>query len=179
MKMLKKCIIAIAVVALLATVVQAGAINPIKRDGDWPWTYKALDICKIPVYMDVGHYVEIYDCGDLEIVLVQVDCESISKNPVDDFPCYQDCVKFTARANFNAIFGANLTKSDGEGPIVELLKDTDVFWIGDNDIPGDGADHELEVCINAWNTEIWKSGAPGDKILVGELVITVKPPDTP
>jgi hypothetical protein len=58
MKMVKKCMIAVAVAALMVTTVRAG--DPaIKRDGDWPWTYKAIDLCTIPVYMDVGHYVQL------------------------------------------------------------------------------------------------------------------------
>jgi hypothetical protein len=171
MKMSKKCIIAIAVVALLAASVQAVSI---KRDHDWPWTYKALDICKIPVYMDVGHYVEIEDCDKKEIHLKQVDCETIGKGS-GDFPCYTDCEKFNARANFPAVFGANLDKNAGD---VALLADTSVYWTGDvNTIAGDGNWHELEICIDAWKAQLWASGSPGDKIKVGELTITVKPPD--
>ncbi len=170
--MLKKCVIAIAVVALLAVTVQAGAINPIKHDGDWPWTYKALDLCDIPVFMDVGHYVELKDCGDKKIVLKQVDCVEIEQS---GFPCYTGCVKFEVRANFAAIIGANLDKGAGD---VSVLKDTKVYWVGESTIPGDGAYHELEICIDAWNTELWNSGSPGDEIKVGVLTITVKPPDT-
>ena len=42
MKMVKKSIFALAVVALLVSVVHADDPS-IKRDGDWPWTYKAID----------------------------------------------------------------------------------------------------------------------------------------
>jgi hypothetical protein len=41
-------------------------------------------------------------------------------------------------------------------------------------IPGDGNYHDVEVCVDAWKAQIWKA-APGDKVLVGEVAITVKP----
>jgi len=166
--------IASAVTVLMNAMVEPSNPGKIKRDYDWPWTYKALDLCKMPVYMDVGHYVELEDCDKKEIVLVQVDCEEIGKGS-GDFPCYTDCEKIKVRANFPAVFGANLDKGAGE---VALLTDTSVYWTGDvNTIPGDGEWYELEICIDAWKTELWKSGSPGDKIKVGELTITVKPRD--
>jgi hypothetical protein len=172
MKMVKKCIIALAFAALLVTTVQA-ADPAIKRDGDWPWTYKAIDLCKMPVYMDVGHYVQLKECNKRELKLKQVDCESIGKGG-GDFPCYTDCEEIQVRANFPAIFGASLSKI---GPI---LKDTKVYWKDDvNQISGSTGDWEkLTVCMDAWKAEIWKAATPNDKEKVGELTINVKPPDT-
>jgi hypothetical protein len=171
MKMVKKSIIALAVVALMVSVVQA-ADPSIKKDGDWPWTYKAIDLCKFPVYMDVGHYVQLKECNKRELKLKQVDCESIGKGG-GDFPCYTGCEEIEVRANFPAIFGAKLAKI---GPI---LKDTSVYWTDDiNQIGGGGAWEKLEVCIDAWKAEIWKAAEPDDKLQVGELTINVKPPDT-
>lgn len=164
--------IALAVVALMVTVVRAD--DPlIKRDGDWPWTYKAIDLCKMPVYMDVGHYVQLKECHKRELILKQVDCESIGKGG-GDFPCYSGCEEIEVRANFPAIFGGNLAKI---GPI---LKDVSVYWKdGDNQIDGStGGWEKLEVCIDAWKAEIWRATKPDDKMKVGELTITVKPPDT-
>jgi hypothetical protein len=171
MKMVKKCIIALAVVALMVTVVRAG--DPvIKRDGDWPWTYKALDLCKFPVYMDVGHFVQLKECHKREIVLKQVDCESIGKGG-GDFPCYTDCEDIEVRANFPAIFGASLSKIGG------ILTDTSVYWKDDiNQISGSADYEKLTVCMDAWKAEIWKAASPSDKLKVGEITINVKPPDT-
>jgi hypothetical protein len=146
MKMVKKCMIALAVVALMVTVVQAG--DPvIKRDGDWPWTYKAIDLCKFPVYMNVGHYVQLKECHKREIKLQQVDCSSIGKGG-GDFPCYTDCEDIEVRANFPAIFGAKLSKIGG------ILKDTSVYWKDDiNQISGStGGWEKLEICVKAWKT---------------------------
>jgi hypothetical protein len=174
MKMVKKCIIALAVAALMVTTVRAG--DPaIKKDGDWPWEYKAIDLCTIPVYMDVGHFVQLKECNKREIKLVQVTCTTIGKNNIDDFPCYSDCEDIEVRANFPAIFGASLSKV---GPI---LKDTSVYWKDDiNQISGSAGDWEkLTICLDAWKAEIWRAAEPAENALVGEITINVKPPDGP
>jgi hypothetical protein len=169
MKMVKKSLIAIAMLAFLATTVQAGdlAENPWKWDDHWPWTYTALEICQIPVYMDVGYYVELMKCGEKKIVLKQVSCSDIGKAP-EDFPCYYGCVKFNIRANFEVKLGTVLYKN---GPVIDGWSAS--LPLGDI-VPGDGAEHEREVCVSAWKAQIW-SASPGDEVLVGEVAITVKP----
>ncbi|MDT8302890.1 MAG: hypothetical protein RQ760_15520 [Sedimentisphaerales bacterium] len=170
--MVKKSIFALAVVALLVSVVQAD--NPsIKRDGDWPWTYKAIDLCKMPVYMDVGHYVQLKECNKRELKLKQVDCESIGKGS-GDFPCYDGCEEIEVRANFPAIFGANLSNKHA------VIKDISTYWKDDiNQISGStGGWEKLEICVKAWKTAIWKASSPDNKLKVADLTITVKPPDT-
>ena len=184
--MVKKSLIAIAVVALIAATAQAGQIfdedDPdvsYKEDGNWPYEYIEVDICTIPVYMDIGYYVSIEDCDKLKITLKQVSCASIDEDD-DDFPCYEGCVRvdgksdkeyFKARANFDAIFGADLDKFDDP----EVLDKTDIYWVDDlKTIDGDGDWHKLTVCITAWKTDIYEAG-PDDKVKVGELTINVKP----
>ena len=178
--MVKKCLFALAVVALLVNVVPAGTPDggdsqpgaTVKRDGDWPWTYKAIDLCSMPIWMDVGHYVQLKDCGDREVKLSQVTCTTIGKNNTDDFPCYKGCEEFQVRANFAAIFDGRVDKI---GPI---LTDTDVIWGADKyQIAGTGGWEDLEVCVLAWKAEVWNADGPNDKTRVGTLVITVKPPD--
>ncbi len=173
--MVKKSLIAIAVVALIAATAQAGVIfdedDPdvsYKEDGKWPSVYIEVDLCKFPVYMEVGYYVTIEDCDKLEIVLKQVSCESIDQDD-DDCPCYQRCEEFEARSNFDAIFGADLEKVGG------VLDKTDIYFTDDDKtIDGDGEWHKLEICIDAWKTDIYEAG-PDDEVEVGEVTITVKP----
>jgi len=166
--MVKKCLIAIALLAFLATTVQAGddANNPWKFDDHWPWVYLELEICQIPVYMDVGMYVDMKDCGKKEIVLKQVSCDTIGKGS-GDFPCYTGCVTIQIRANFEVKLGTKLYK------IGDVIKDWSVTLSTDI-IPGDGNYHDVDVCVDAWKAQIW-TAAPGDKVLVGEVAITVKP----
>lgn len=172
MKKLKKSVIPLAVIALMVSTVQA--VDPsIKRDGDWPRTFKAIDLCKFPVFLDVGHFVQIRDCDKRELKLKQFDCESIGKVGTD-FPCYSGCEDIEVRANFPAIFGANLTK------IGSILTETSLYWNDDkNQIKGStGGWEKLTICLDAWKAEIWRATQPDEKTLVGEITITVKPPDT-
>lgn len=169
MKMVKKCLIAIAVVALLATTVQGA--NPMKFEGTWPWTkiYEPVGICTLPVYLEVGHYVQIKDCGDLEMKLVQVDCGEIDKGG-DDFPCYAGCVSFDARANFLATFGANFNGSD-----VNIITDKNLSWPNGDTIGPDGGWENLKLCMKAWKVALWGSGQTSGTVKVGTITITVKP----
>ena len=162
--MVKRSLIAIAVVALLATAVQAADPN-LKYDDHWPYEYIAIDLCVMPVYMDVGMYVQLKDCNKKKIELKQVDCAEIGE---EDFPCYLDCEEFEIRANFEVKLGTNLTK-DGD-----VIKEWAGFYDGDDTVPGDGNYYKRTVCVKAWKTEIWKA-APGDKVPVGTLAVTVKP----
>ena len=181
--MIKRTLIAIALLALLATSAHA-ALNPsgdklfvgdhhaVKVDGSekvrWPYEYKALDVCIIPIKMHVGMYVQVKDCKKKKLVLQQVDCGDIGKGG-GDYPCYLGCVTFDVRANFEAKMGANLVKKSG-GPI----KDWDKYYDGDSVVPGDGDYHSVKVCVKAWKTELYKA-TPGDEVDVGQLHITVKP----
>jgi hypothetical protein len=176
MKMAKRVLIAIAVVAFLATTVQAydPAIKSDstnmpgnKKDNWWPFEYVALDLCWMPVYMEVGMYVQMKECDKKKIELKQVDCVDIGKE-AKHFPCYNDCESFDIRANFQVKLGTRLEKS---GP---AIKDWEGYYDGDDLVPGDGAWYTRTVCVKAWSSEIWNV-APGDKVTVGNLSVTVKP----
>ena len=165
--MVKRSLIAIAVVALLATSVQAVDPN-LKYDDHWPYEYIAIDLCVMPVYMDVGMYVQLKECEKKSIILKQVDCAEIGKGS-GDYPCYVDCETFDIRANFEVKLGTKLTKAS---PTV--ITNWEAYYDGDTTVPGDGNYYTRTVCVKAWKTEIWKA-APGDKVPVGTLAVTVKP----
>jgi hypothetical protein len=166
--MVKRILIAIAVVALMATSVQALDIQDstngqIKQDDKWPTVYVALDLCKIPVYMDVGMYVQIKDCKKKKIEMKQETCPDGRK-----FPCYTGCTSFQARSNFAAQLDTKLEDK------VSWVKKWDSYYDGVDTLVGSGGWEDLKVCVDAWEAEIWTSG-PGDKVPVATLVITVKP----
>jgi hypothetical protein len=192
MKMIKRTLMAIAVVALLATSVYAAISDDsifylfngdksyaVKVDGvdtptiRWPYTisYNALTICTIPVYMHVGMYVQIENCVDKKIVLEQLDCGQIGKG-AGDFPCYTGCTDLNVRANFNVKMGASLSRTG------DIIPDGD-HWSayydnGVDSVAGDGDYHQVKLCVKAWGAQIQKA-SPGDEVTVGSVAVTVKP----
>jgi len=139
-----------------------------KAENTW---YKPVDICKFPVSMEVGHFVQLKECNKRKIKLVQVDCKSIGRDG-GDFPCYSGSEEFEVRANFPAIFDASLSNTS------PIIAETKVYWKDDiNQISGStGRWEKLTVCIDAWKTKIWKASSIGETP-VGDITIQVRPPD--
>jgi hypothetical protein len=181
MKMLKKCLFAIAVVAFLAVTVQAGdpVYDGAYKGDPWPMEYKPVNVCTIPVYMEVGWWVEIEDCQDLEIMLEQVSCSELTMKATADWPCYRGCEKLKVRTNFEAELEAEL---DNRAALIDgydegwdksgwddrvVVGPTGVYW------------EELEVCVELWSTDLWEEPATSAKKKVGDLKIKVKPTGAP
>ncbi len=178
--MVKKCLIAIAVVALLATTVQAA--SPTIKNEAWPWTkiYDEMSICTFPVTLEVGHFVQVLNCHLLVMKLEQVQCSAIGQ-AADKYPCYGDvdeefdthgpaCVLIQARANFPALFGATFT---GSG--TNIIGGHALTWPSGNTILGGGGWEDLKLCMSAWSVALWNSGATSGIVTVGTITINVKP----
>ena len=189
--MIKRTLIAIAVVALLATSVQAGSYSiwdpyyftagdhqAVKVDGKetrdfrWPYTisYQELTICNIPIIMKVGMYVQVKECKDKKITLEQRSCSDIGKDDAD-YPCYLGCEEFEVRANFPVQLGSSLHKA---GDMMVDDADWEAYYDGGSTVPGDGDWHNVKICVKAWKAAIYKA-TPGDEVAVGSVDITVKP----
>jgi hypothetical protein len=95
---MKKTLVAMAVVALLAVGVQAGEI----KTHDWPCSFVSLEITSIPVVMDVGYYVRIKDQDKLKIKLVQDEA---------DIHKFKGCVDMVVESNFNLVLSASISKT--------------------------------------------------------------------
>ncbi len=181
--MVKRTLIAIAVVGLLATAAHAlgpdphygtydGKYQSIKVNIEkisigWPFEYKALDLCVIPVYMHVGYYVQVEKCNERKIKLVQVDCGDIGKGG-GDWPCYFDCENVNIRANFEVKLGLKFST------IGSVIDKSDKYFDGGDTVDASGNWNTIKVCVKAWKARLYKN-APGTEIKVGELTITVKP----
>ena len=183
--MVKRTLIAIAVVAFLATSVQAFGPEPHDGTGDyggkhqtikvdiqkleigWPVEYKALSLCVIPVKMSVGYFVQIEKCSERKIKLVQVNCEDIEKGS-GDWPCYSDCEDLKVRANFEAKLGTKLDKTS------DVIKDWKAYFKDGDTVDASGSWNTVTVCVKAWKAQLMKE-SPGMEITVGTLTITVKP----
>jgi hypothetical protein len=188
MKMVKRTLIAIALVAFLASTVPAGIVvypfgpvsggdfnkeSGVKVEGSskvlWPYEYKALDICAMPVKMEIGMYVDVKDCKDRKILLKQVTCDEIGKG-ANALPCYFDCEDIHVRANFEVKLGTRLAKNDSG-----VIDSWEAYYKdGDDVIPAGGDYKKVTVCVKAWNARLYE-GSVGTEVTVGTLYITAKP----
>jgi hypothetical protein len=185
--MLKRTLIVVALVALLATSAQAagpdptyggsggdGHITGIKVDMEkvyvgWPYEYKKLPLCVIPVYMHVGYFVQVNHCFERKIKLEQVECADIGKG-TNEFPCYYDCEDVEIRANFEAKLSMSRSRMGSVIP-------ADNRWsasVTPDIVDASGSWNTVTVCVKAWRIELFKS-SPGSEVQVGTVTITVKP----
>jgi hypothetical protein len=125
LKMVKKSLIAILLIGMLASVSMAAdqVDGEYKTDDGWGvippkdpvFTWEEVTLCCIPIYIDVGMYVGIEDCPP-NIVLrqAQIDCSAFlwsSPGTSSLFPCYRGCRDFAVRSNFEATLDTTLTES--------------------------------------------------------------------
>ncbi len=211
--MIKRTLIAIAAIALLTSVTfgvtstgwpesdpklfiwnhTAGDSAATKVDGKmtvrWPFEYKFLEICRIPVYMKIGMYIKVIDCDKYKVILEQVDCADLKKaHPGDDikaehYPCYEGCAKHKdgwqgvkVISNFPAELGATFYKLvDGEGNAKDGGKVIDKANanVTPSDIPA-STETKVDVCVWTWKTKLEMYGA-GDEVKVGEVAVTARP----
>lgn len=194
MKMVKKSLI-VLVALLLVTTVNAGIVvtpgapgddgSALKSEGSddfswsrtfyWPhsepvvtWEYTALDICTIPVCMEVGMYIEIIDCETAKIVMNQVDCGDSA-----NFPCYEGETTVHAVSNFDAELGLNTSLTT----VGEAILPGDSLTCGitaGGSVPNDGNVHDVTIGCAAKNAKLYKH-APGSEVHVADVTITVKP----
>jgi hypothetical protein len=193
--MVKKSILAIAILAMLATVTMAQdptaqVPGQLKIDGRWPLTcvWTPIEICCIKVNLKIGYFIEVRDCSTKKIDMVQVNCPT-----GQSFPCYKGCTTISVRANFEAQLGLKLYAIGGiindngtpTNPADDKWKayfmDTanvgpaSTTWI----IAGDGNYHDVQVCVEAWDANIFFQGqAPGTNPQVGNVCITAIPTAT-
>ena len=215
--MVKKSLIAIALMGMLASTSFAGDKAPLegywKWDNDWPVivvdpVYEVLELCQIPIFIDVGMYIELENCGKLrkgklilKIILEQISCANLDSENTDEFPCYRGCQDIKVRSNFEALLGLKLYKKDLGGGTYFIgntggwgardkwnafFDDVDTVPVEVLDewtVPGDGNWEEVKVCVEAWDVNIFlgdPESAPMTEVnRVGEVAITVVPTATP
>jgi hypothetical protein len=142
-----------------------------KKTARWPFDYKWLEVCRIPLKMKLGMYIRVKDCdkSSTEIVLQQKDCEDLGR-AAKEWPCYYGCETIKVLANFNAeIRGKVVSTSD----VIDNVNDTKTTADPDN-IPGDGEYHNVEICVTTWETKIEK-GQAGDETVVGYVSVQARP----
>jgi hypothetical protein len=154
--MLKRSLVAVAVVALLAMSVQAGEI----KSHEWPCDYASLEIASIPVFMDIGWYIKIKDQDKLEIVLAQ-ETGQINK--------FSGCTTMSIESNFNATFSCKAT-GNGQVPGDYSCSFPDGATVN-------AGSSTLKVCARLVNANLAATLSPaGTKhVQVATVKISVKP----
>jgi len=187
--MVKKSIIAIVLMSMLATVSYGqdiwGTTGQVKVDGLWPATititYTPIEICRIPIWIKVGMFIEIDKCNEKKIVMEQVNCPQ-----GQSFPCYKGCVTIKVRSNFEAKLSLKLYKIGtiisgnfwGDNWKAYFTDDggasTSTTWI----VSGDGNWNEVDICVEAWDANIY-GATPNTEHQVGEVAVLAIPTATP
>ena len=151
--MLKRSLLAVAVVALLAVGVQAGEI----KTHDWPCQFVALEITSIPVVMDIGYYIRIKDQDKLRIKLVQ-----------DEFDIHKftGCVDMVVESNFNLVLSASITKTGAIAGDYAVSLSTSTADVGSTTV---------KVCATLTNADLASQPAGTKDVQVATVKIKVKP----
>jgi len=164
--MVKRTLIVIAVVALMAT--SAQALGPEPHTGKWA-KQTSIKVNFIEE-MDIGwpfDFVQVFECHKRKIKLVQVECGDIGKGS-GDWPCYKDCEDVKVRSNFEIKLGLEKEK------IGSIIDQWSVYFDGDSVVAPSESWKTVTVCVNAWKARLLKT-TPGTEIEVGKLYLTVKP----
>jgi hypothetical protein len=152
-KMLKKSLFAVAVVALLAATAPAGEI----KIHNWPTTFVPQELTDIPVLMDVGYWVYIKDQHKLKIKLSQ---QSITE--------YSGCTDVAIQCNFSLATTCSISAT-GAVPgkySCKTLGGTD----GDGSLDSPGG--TIQVC--AYLKEAKLVGTPGGQKDIHVATVTLK-----
>ncbi|UCG56989.1 MAG: hypothetical protein JSU70_19255 [Phycisphaerales bacterium] len=155
--MFKRSLIGVAIVSLLAVSAHAGHIR-VKPPCWWPPTYDWMEVCEIPVMMDVGMYIEILCQQELVIKLKQVA-----------FATYEGCTDIHIKSNFYAELGCTI-ETTGKVPGVYTCA------IDDPMVPPTFCEAVAvrKVCVKAEDVSIVHV-VPGCDVHVADVTITVKP----
>jgi hypothetical protein len=154
--MLKRSLVAVAVVALLAMSVQAGEI----KTHTWPCDFKALEITSIPVLMDIGYYIRIKDQDKLKIKLIQDTTTNTT---------FKGCTNMSVESNFAAVLSCSITKTGAvDGTYACSIT-------GGGNIPAGSS--TVEVCATLTKAVLGVAGVPAGStdVQVATVKISVKP----
>jgi hypothetical protein len=163
--MLKKSLIAIAILAIALPSFAADVPQDNKVHGNWPCTYVPVAITKTPidVLLDVGYYIWIQDTKAFKVTQ-------------DDYKTYSGCKVTNIQSNFPALISASVN-SKGTSPAGGKWSVTKVQVgpVEGNKVIQPGPKQSLEVCVKGTEVQI-QNLVGGDKsVKVTELTIYAVP----
>jgi hypothetical protein len=150
---MKKALVAMAVVALLAVSVQAGEI----KLHNWPCTFVSVEITSIPVVMDVGYWVKIKDQDKLKIKLVQDET---------DIHKFKGCVDMVVENNFNIVLSCSISATGAVPGDYSCSVDP-------ANVPAGGG--TVKVCATLTKADLSKTPGNSKDVQVATVKIKVKP----
>jgi hypothetical protein len=158
MKMLKKSILGVVLLALVAMPAYAGHLKAYSWPCEWAWQDTS---CEIPIFMNIGLFVEILDQDDLKIVLDQ-----------EDINLYTGCVTIQIKCNFDLILGCYVKDNAAS----QAMGGSFTCTIDVPEVPKTlcACTEEREVCVEYKDLDIVHLDF-GKNIQVGTAVIQVKP----
>jgi len=156
--MLKKSILGVVLFALVAMPAYAGHLKAY----DWPCEFSWKDTsCEIPIYMNIGLYVEILDQDNLAIYLGQ-----------EDYDTYSGCVTIQIKCNFDLLLQCYVKDNDAS----KAMGGSFTCTIDVPEVPATLCTcvEEREVCVTYDEVDL-SHIAFGKNVQVGVAVIQVKP----
>ena len=151
--MLKRSLLAVAVVALLAVGVQAGEL----KTHTWPCDFVPQELTSIKVYMDIGYFIKVQD-QNKKIKLVQ-DTVDLHK--------FSGCVEIKIDTNFNATLSCEITAT-GAVP-------GDYSCSVSPSAISAGIGVAVNVCATVTNADLAVTAGPTNDVHVATVKIKVKP----
>jgi hypothetical protein len=155
-KMLKRSLIAIAVVAMLATVAGAGTI----KTHEWPCQFVPVELMSIPVTLDVGFFVRVPD-QNKTIKLNQTTGSATT---------FEGCVDFDIITNFELDLSCTITPNG----TVSAESWSCFFAAGESHV-GIGTTTGITVCARATNLDMTALPAQSANVTVATVKISVIP----
>jgi hypothetical protein len=153
--MLKKSLIAIAVLAIAMPVV-AGDL----KVHNWPCQYQPVEVARIDVQLNVGYYIHILN---QDPILVNQD--STAGNP---YETYVGCFNSDVESNFNATLTASVKGTSAAGGKWKVTSGAS------HDIPA-ASTTPITVCVKGEEVKIGKLTGGAKKVKVAEIIFEAVP----
>jgi len=169
---MKKALFAVAAVALLAVVAQAGEI----KLHEWPCEPVPQELMTIPVYMDIGYWIRIKDQTKKFIYLHQEDihtysgCTGDSKSGGDS--------KITVETNTAMRFSCDIIRVQKDGQdVVPTVDGGYDCWVDPAEV-GIG-NTVVAVCARIRGADLSKVPGGNKKVHVSNVKLKVRPISIP
>jgi len=173
---MKKALFAVAAVALLAVVAQAGEI----KLHEWPCEPVPQELMTIPVYMDIGYWIRIKDQGK-KLIYMHQDSVHVYSGCTGDAKSGGDS-KITVETNTAMRFSCDIIPVQKDGVNVVPL-DTSIgdrgydCWVDPTEV-GIG-NTVVAVCARIRGADLSKVPGGNKKVHVADVKLKVRPISIP